>query len=111
MNVAPITSLTFLRLFYNIFRNAAYELDIGDIFDSTINLQHLELQLEILACDANCSSSRPIDLAFVLICTEMDEYSDPLRPISGYAKNIQTLCKVCHLILLFSSWECVLVKY
>ena len=98
----PITSLTFIRLFYYIFRNAAMELGLIDFYDSAINLADLEMRLEILACDASCASIRASELALVLICTQMDATvnnlgdgaSQQIHGLVDYAIELQKLCRV-----------------
>lgn len=101
----PITSLTFIRLFYYIFRNAATELGLIDFYDSAINLADLEMRLEILACDASCASIRASELALVLICTQMDASvnnlgdgaSHQIHGLVDYAIELQKLCRVSFL--------------
>jgi cyclin G2 len=62
MNSPPTSGLTFIRLFYHIFRITAIELGLQDFYDSSIVLSDLEQRMEILACDANCASIRPSEL-------------------------------------------------
>lgn len=101
---APVTGLTFIRLFYYIFRLTAIELDLKDFYDSTIVLSDLEQRMEILACDASCASIRPSELALVAICTQMDASISKLEAASNqvhglvdYAIQLQKLCRVCML--------------
>lgn len=100
MNVAPVTSLTCLRIFFYLFRNFAYEIGAGEYFDGTMNLPDLELRLEILTCDASCASVRATELALVLICTQLDGYSNKTNMTShcqsliDYAIQMQNLCRV-----------------
>jgi cyclin G2 len=101
----PITGLTFIRLFYYIFKNAAAELELSDFYDSAICLQDLEQRMEILACDASCSSIRASELALVLICTQMDSHINGLgngshiSSLADYAIELQKLCRVSHTFL------------
>jgi cyclin G2 len=98
---SAVTGLTFIRLFYYIFRFSAIELGLIDFYDSAIILSDLEQRMEILACDASCSSIRPSELALVAICTQMDNSISKLeagaQQIHGlvdYAIQLQKLCRV-----------------
>ena len=96
---APVTALTFIRLFYQLFRNAAYELGLEEFYEKSISLAELEQRIEVLACDANCSSIRPCELALVLICTQMDSHASGVvnQQISGlvdYAIEVQKLARI-----------------
>uniref|UniRef100_A0A1L8DL84 Putative cyclin b n=1 Tax=Nyssomyia neivai TaxID=330878 RepID=A0A1L8DL84_9DIPT len=98
----PVTSLTFVRLYYHMFRNAAFHLGLGDFYDKAISLADLELRLEILICDALCVSVRASELALVLVCTQMDahvnSYVSSENPmISGlvdFAIELQRMAKI-----------------
>ncbi|KAK2588860.1 hypothetical protein KPH14_001727 [Odynerus spinipes] len=68
----PITSLTFLRLFNTMFHTVASHLGIGDIYSSVVMESELFLRLEMIACDGNCASLRPSEVALVLMCTYLD---------------------------------------
>jgi cyclin G2 len=103
MNSAPITALTFIRLFYFIFKNAADQLGLAEFYSKAISLSDLEMRLEILVCDAMCASIRPCELALVLICTQMDSQVNNLGSGQGnqqihglvdYAIELQRLCRV-----------------
>lgn len=102
MNTEPITALTCLRLFYYIFKNAAYELGVGEFFDATMTLPDLELRLEILTCDAACASIRATELALVLICSQIDaNVNKSYESVNGqyqglidFAIEMQKLCRV-----------------
>lgn len=101
MNSPPTSGLTFIRLFYHIFRLTAIELGLKDFYDSSIVLSDLEQRMEILACDANCASIRPSELALVSICTQMDAASMKLEAGShyihglvDYAIQLQKLCRI-----------------
>lgn len=98
---APVSGLTFIRLFYYIFRVSAVELGLQEFYDSAIVLSDLEQRMEILACDANCSSIRPSELALVAICTQMDASiskleagADQIHGLVDYAIQLQKLCRV-----------------
>jgi cyclin G2 len=100
MGSAPTTALTFIRLFYYIFKNAAEELNIAEFFN-VISLSDLEICLEILACDASCSSIRASELALVLICTQMDTHvsvksavNQQVHSLVDYAIEMQRLCRI-----------------
>jgi cyclin G2 len=68
----PITSLTFLRLFNIMFQTAASQLGLGDLYASMVTESELLLRLEMVACDGNCASLRPSEVALVLLCTYLD---------------------------------------
>lgn len=68
----PITSLTFLRLFNLMFQAAASQLGLGDLYASMVTESELLLRLEMVACDGNCASLRPSEVALVLLCTYLD---------------------------------------
>uniref|UniRef100_A0A1B0D304 Cyclin N-terminal domain-containing protein n=1 Tax=Phlebotomus papatasi TaxID=29031 RepID=A0A1B0D304_PHLPP len=98
----PVTALTFVRIYYHMFRNAAFQLGLGDFYDKAISLADLELRLEILICDALCVSVRASELALVLVCTQMDahvnNYVSSANPmISGlvdFAIELQKMAKI-----------------
>jgi len=96
----PTTALTFIRLFYYIFKNAAAELCIAEFFNA-ISLSDLEMRLEILACDASCASIRASELALVLLCTQMDAHvsnqgavNQQIHGLVDYAIEMQRLCRI-----------------
>lgn len=98
----PITSLSCLRLFYYILKNAAHEMGLGQFYDTTMSLHELEMRLEILTCDAKCASIRASELALVLICTQLDvnvskcfgEMSEQIQGLINYAIEMQKFCRV-----------------
>lgn len=102
MEAAPITPLTFLRIFHIVFHRVAIELNLQDFFESTMIFQDLVARLEILVCDANCASLRASELALALICTHMDEmiaakFGSDIERVQGlvqYAIQLQQLCKI-----------------
>lgn len=101
MSSPPVSGLTFIRLFYYIFRNAASELGLSEFYESAIILSDLEQKMEILACDASCASIRASELALVMLCTQMDASVSKLdagaHQIHGlvdYAIQLQKLCRV-----------------
>lgn len=98
---SSITGLTFIRLFYYIFRFSAVELGLQEFYDSAIILSDLEQRMEILACDASCSSIRPSELALVAICTSMDASiskleagAEQIHGLVDYAIQLQKLCRI-----------------
>ncbi|KOC68855.1 Cyclin-G2 [Habropoda laboriosa] len=68
----PITSLTFLRLFNAMFLAIASQLGLGDIYTSIVTESELLLRLEMVACNGNCASLKPSEVALVLLCTYLD---------------------------------------
>ncbi|XP_050082945.1 cyclin G [Anopheles aquasalis] len=112
MNLAPVTALSFIRLFYYIFENAAKALGLSEIFKSAISLADLEMRLEILACDASCASIRPSELALVMIFTQMDVYvsankdnglvHQQIHDLVDYAIQLQKFCRIPDSSFLYS---------
>lgn len=104
MSTAPVTALSFIRLFYYIFENAANALGLSDIFSSAVSLADLEMRLEILSCDASCASIRPSELALVMIFTQMDAhvsankehglYNQQIHDLVDYAIQLQKFCRI-----------------
>lgn len=101
MSSPPVSGLTFIRLFYHIFRIAASELGLSEFYESSIILSDLEQKMEILACDASCASIRASELALVMVCTQMDASVSKLdagaQQIHGlvdYAIQLQKLCRI-----------------
>ncbi|XP_011869040.1 PREDICTED: cyclin-G2 [Vollenhovia emeryi] len=68
----PTTALTFLRLFNNMFHAVAQQMHLGDVYTSIVKESELILRLEMVACDGNCTSLRPSEVALVVLCTYMD---------------------------------------
>ncbi|GAB1867594.1 Cyclin-G1 [Camponotus japonicus] len=68
----PITALTFLRLFNNMFHAVARQLHLGDVYASITNESELILRLEMVACDGNCASLKPSEVALMLLCSYLD---------------------------------------
>jgi len=104
MQSTPVTALTFIRLFYYIFKHAAEQLGIGAFYADAIQLADLEMRAEILACDASCASIRASELALVLICTQMDAHvnntnnanaiNQQIHGLVDYAIEMQRLCRI-----------------
>lgn len=68
----PITTLTFLRLFNNMFHAVAKEMHLGDVYTSIVKESELIRRLEMVACNGNCASLRPSEVALVLFCIYLD---------------------------------------
>lgn len=72
----PTTALSFLRLYYVLFRRLAY--DIGgmffDYYEQVIKLEELEMAMEILLCDVRTSLAAPSTLAMALICHHIEHH-------------------------------------
>lgn len=101
LDSSPISGLTFVRLFYYIFRNAANELGLTEFYETAIILSDLEQKMEILACDASCASIRASELALVMLCTQMDASvskldagANQIHGLVDYAIQLQKLCRV-----------------
>ncbi|KAI4501658.1 hypothetical protein M0802_002993 [Mischocyttarus mexicanus] len=71
-DIKPITSLTFLRLFNTMFHTIALHLGIGDVYTTILMESELFLRLEMIACNGNCASLRPSEVALVLFCTYLE---------------------------------------
>ncbi|XP_055322335.1 cyclin G [Sitodiplosis mosellana] len=102
MEAAPITPLTFLRIFHIVLHRVAVELNLQAFFESTMIFHDLVARLEILACEASCASMRASELALALICTHLDEMiaaklgsdNDHVQGLVQYAIQLQNLCKI-----------------
>ncbi|XP_031620513.1 cyclin G [Contarinia nasturtii] len=102
LETAPITPLSFLRIFYVVLHRVAVEVNLQTFFESTIIFQDLVSRLEILACEASCASMRASELALALICTHMDEMiaakfgadNEQVQGLVQYAIQLQNLCKI-----------------
>lgn len=118
ITATPISGLTFIRLFYHIFRNAAIELGLSEFYESAIILSDLEQKMEILACDASCASIRVSELALVMLCTQMDASvtkldagAQQIHGLVDYAIQLQKLCRVSSLPPLLLSRSPSLKKF
>lgn len=102
MGMTPVTPLSCLRLVYHILRNAAHAMDCGQFYDDTLKLHELEMQLEILTCDAECANMRATELALVLVCAQMDAGlakvvvagNTNFQNLIDYAVDLQKMCRV-----------------
>lgn len=119
----PVTSLTFLRLFNAMFHAVVSHLGLGDVYASIVTESELLLRLEMVACDGNCASLRPSEVALVLLCmylnsavNKLDANVDnnmPMTPVPGssilpasisparemlklieFAMELQKICKI-----------------
>uniref|UniRef100_A0A1I8Q460 Cyclin-like domain-containing protein n=1 Tax=Stomoxys calcitrans TaxID=35570 RepID=A0A1I8Q460_STOCA len=74
MGHAPITSVSYLRIYYALFRNLAKEIggQFFEFYQQLIKLEELENRLEILLCDVKTTVITPSTLALVLICLHLD---------------------------------------
>lgn len=74
MGHAPITSVSYLRIYYALFRNLAKEIggQFFEFYKQLIKLEELENRLEILLCDVKTTVITPSTLALVLICLHLD---------------------------------------
>ncbi|KAL6261251.1 hypothetical protein P5V15_008774 [Pogonomyrmex californicus] len=68
----PTTTLTFLQLFNNMFYAVAKQMHLGDVYTSIVKESELILRLEMVACNGNCASLRPSEVALVLLYTYLD---------------------------------------
>lgn len=65
---APVTSMDFVKLLHQIFSLA----DINSVYEKSVSEYDLFQRLEVIACDSSCINFRPSEIAFVLICSQMD---------------------------------------
>ncbi|XP_061400033.1 cyclin G [Musca vetustissima] len=74
MGHAPITSVSYLRIYYALFYNLAKEIggQFFEFYKQLIKLEELENRLEILLCDVKTTVITPSTLALVLICLHLD---------------------------------------
>jgi len=85
MEQPPITSLNFLRIYYNLFRNMAEELgfEFFEFYKKFIKLEELEMRLEVLLCDVQTTIVSPATLALVLLCLHLDHHITESYPRKG----------------------------
>lgn len=113
MGHAPVTSLSFLRIYYGLFRNMAKELGghLLEFYEKFIKLEELEMRLEVLLCDVQTTAVSSSTLALVLICLHLDFHikeSYPFKEAEGtelkhlfeYILYLQQLSKVSYYIIL-----------
>ncbi|TMW49803.1 hypothetical protein DOY81_005112 [Sarcophaga bullata] len=74
MGVTPITSVSYLRIYFALFHNLAKEIggEFFEFYKQLIKLEELENRLEILLCDVKTTVIAPSTLALVLICLHLD---------------------------------------
>ena len=98
---APVTSLTFLKLMYQVVRATALRLDLFELLpqSSTGLPDHLVHQLEILACDSMTLNYRPCEVALALLATDIQARvdKDPKQtPALRFLSELQKYCNVSH---------------
>ena len=98
---APVTSLTFLKLMYQVVRATALRLDLFDLLPhghGNVTLpDHLVHQLEILACDSMTLNYRPCEVALALLATDIQARvdKDPKQtPALRFLSELQKYCNV-----------------
>ncbi|KAH8417654.1 hypothetical protein KR222_003619, partial [Zaprionus bogoriensis] len=104
MGHAPITSVSYLRIYYALFRNLAKEIggDFFEFYQQLIKLEELENRLEILLCDVKTTVITPATLALVLICLHLDFHikasytrgSPELRHVFEYILFLQQYMRI-----------------
>uniref|UniRef100_A0A1B0BQB4 Cyclin-like domain-containing protein n=1 Tax=Glossina palpalis gambiensis TaxID=67801 RepID=A0A1B0BQB4_9MUSC len=74
MGHVPITSVSYLRIYYALFHHLAKEIggQFYEFYQQLIKLEELENRLEILLCDVKTTVITPSTLALVLICLHLD---------------------------------------
>lgn len=96
---APVTSLTFLKLMYQVVRATALRLDLFELLpqSSTGLPDHLVHQLEILACDSMTLNYRPCEVALALLATDIQARvdKDPKQtPALRFLSELQKYCNI-----------------
>jgi len=98
---APVTSLTFLKLMYQVVRATALRLDLFDLLPhghGHASLpDHLVHQLEILACDSMTLNYRPCEVALALLATDIQSRvdKDPKHtPALRFLSELQKYCNI-----------------
>lgn len=107
MGHAPITSVSYLRIYYALFRNLAKEIggQFFDFYQQLIKLEELENRLEILLCDVKTTVITPSTLALVLICLHLDFHIK-----ESYTKGSPELKHVFEYILFLQQYMRVRLK-
>ena len=94
----PITSLTMLRLMFNVSRAAANHLGLKDLFPETALPDQLLHQLEILACDSLTLQHRPAEVALALLAANFQQRAtrEPghATALMGFISELQKYCNV-----------------
>ncbi|KAK7863999.1 hypothetical protein R5R35_000106 [Gryllus longicercus] len=109
-NVLPITPLTFLQLFHELFSAAAKSLGLLSFYKSIVDESTMWLCLEIIACDGSCANFRACEVALVLLCTQLEggvskltskshhssgsSASAEVMQLIGFAMELQKICKI-----------------
>ncbi|XP_073981127.1 cyclin G [Rhodnius prolixus] len=107
----PVTAYVFLQIFHELLARAGTE-----IYARAINAYELCQRLEVIVCDAACSSLRPSIVSLVLLCCQLDSVVASLRPAPSRQEvttlvtligQLQTHCRIserlfysCHSIVL-----------
>ena len=96
----PITSLTMLRLMFNVSRAAANHLGLKDLFPETALPDQLLHQLEILACDSLTLQHRPAEVALALLAANFQQRAtrEPghATALMGFISELQKYCNVSY---------------
>jgi cyclin G2 len=99
----PVTSLTFLRLMYDICRNAAVKMGMQDLLLEPNLPDHLIHQLEILSCDSLTLGHRPCEVSLALLATHFqlrsaalaaDAAASAAQALMGFVTELQRVCGV-----------------
>lgn len=94
----PITSLTMLRLMFNVSRAAANHLGLKDLFPETALPDQLLHQLEILACDSLTLQHRPAEVALALLAANFQQRAtrEPghATALMGFISELQKYCNI-----------------
>ena len=96
----PITSLTMLRLMFNVSRAAALHLGLTELLPESLPDQLLH-QLEILSCDSLTLAHRPSEVALALLATcfqhraaKSPQDSGHSTALMGFISELQKYCNV-----------------
>lgn len=115
MGHAPITSVSYLRIYYALFRNLAKQIggDFFKFYQQLIKLEELENRLEILLCDVKTTVITPATLALVLICLHLDFHikesytrgSPELKHVFEYILYLQEYMRVCLIKMMITNMK------
>lgn len=90
-NNIPTTALPFLRFYNKLFKAVAEKLKLGDLYDRIINEQEMYMQLEIIACDVQCTGDLPSVVALALIFIQIEKFLIPQHLKQLYARKLLNL--------------------
>lgn len=98
---APVTSLTLLRIMFNVAKAASLRLDMPDLLPESLP-DHLVHQLEIISCDSATLQFRPSEVALAVLASEfqrlVSDHNNVLQPranaLMGFISELQKHCNI-----------------